>query len=715
MDNMKKIKHTGIMNKMRDKMPLIIIILIIAFLATIVFEWGMNYLGMGGKVDAFGKVNSHEITYQEFEKIVQQQIEQMRQQNNGKDVTEDQIKQVREQVWNSLVSQALTKEAIEKYGIKVSDQEILDWIYNRPETLPEPIKRNFMDSTGVFNVGFYQQALNMKTKEATQFWSQVENYLRETMLSEKLQGILSEGVVVSEADVLEKYKDDNIFANVDFALFELNTITDSSQFAVNETELRNYYDKNKNDFKQNESVKLHYVQFQNTASAEDSANLLKQMVSFQRQLRTLEVADSSLIKFVTENSSGGWNDGFQKPNAFDAKALKFLFSAKPGDISDPIIGDNTYQVVKLLDSKEGTEQFVNAVHILIKADADSVAAKKKATDLYNRVKNGEDIEALAFEFSEDPSAKTNKGNLGWFNKGAMVKEFEEAAFNNPEGAVIGPVKSNFGYHVIKVLGKSKSEFKIAQVIKAVTPSSRSMQITKNKAEEFYQEVTKKGQNFDSLAKQLNLTVQQSPEIQADGSVPIAGKDKGLIKSMLDSKVNTVTEPVKVSNGYAVYKITEKFAEGYQNFDSIKTTLIKPRVINEKKFQILSGIANDMYGKISNGDLMALKAIAPQYTYEKADSLSVGKPNSITGNDFALISTIYKMKPGEISKPFKGIKGYYIVKLNSITEFSETDYLVKAPEIRKNMLTAKRQQIVSEWLMKMQNDADIVDNRNKYLN
>ena len=53
----------------------------------------------------------------------------------------------------------------------------------------------------------------MKTKEATQFWSQVENYLRETLLSEKLQAILTEGVVISEADVLEKYKDDNILAN----------------------------------------------------------------------------------------------------------------------------------------------------------------------------------------------------------------------------------------------------------------------------------------------------------------------------------------------------------------------------------------------------------------------------------------------------------------------------------------------------------------------
>ncbi|MCY7363672.1 MAG: SurA N-terminal domain-containing protein, partial [Ignavibacteria bacterium] len=97
---MDKVKHTGIMNKMRDKMPVIIIILIIAFLATIVFEWGMNYMGIGGQQEPFAKINNQEITYQEFEKIVQQQLDQMRQQNEGKDVTEEQIKQTRDQVWN---------------------------------------------------------------------------------------------------------------------------------------------------------------------------------------------------------------------------------------------------------------------------------------------------------------------------------------------------------------------------------------------------------------------------------------------------------------------------------------------------------------------------------------------------------------------------------------------------------------------------------------
>ncbi|MCE1166085.1 MAG: SurA N-terminal domain-containing protein, partial [Bacteroidetes bacterium] len=194
---------TGVMNKLRDKMPYIIIFLIIAFVGLIVFEWGMNYLGMRGSQQVvFGKVNGQEITYQEFEKALQQQVEQMRQQNGNKDIDDATMDQIREQVWNSLVQQTLTKQEIDRLGISVSDGEILDYIYNRPEQLPEAIRRNFVDSTGTFNMDFYQQALGMKTKEATQFWNEVERYMREVLVADKLQNYITSSVLVTESEVL---------------------------------------------------------------------------------------------------------------------------------------------------------------------------------------------------------------------------------------------------------------------------------------------------------------------------------------------------------------------------------------------------------------------------------------------------------------------------------------------------------------------------------
>lgn len=88
---------------------------------------------------------------------------------------------------------------------------------------------------------------------------------------------------------------------------------------------------------------------------------------------------------------------------------------------------------------------VHAAHILVKSEA-------KAKEIIERIKKGESFPVLATQFSECPSKK-NGGDLGWFGRGQMVREFELAAFNGDKGAIVGPVKTEFGWHVIKILDK----------------------------------------------------------------------------------------------------------------------------------------------------------------------------------------------------------------------------------------------------------------------
>lgn len=715
-DHKKEQKHynTGVMNKLRDKMPVIIIVVIVAFLATIVFEWGMNLMGLREDRMLFAKVNGEEITYQQFEQAVEQQAAQMRQQNNGKDIDEAQMQQIRDQVWNGLITQTITKEAMRKYNITVSDKEILDWIYNRPEQLPDPIKRNFMDSTGVFNVGFYQQALGMKTKEATQFWTQVEGYLREVLQSEKLQAVLTAGVRVTEADVLQKYKDDKIFANITYSGLDFSMITDTSMNNPSNDEMKKYYDAHKEDFKVDESVKFKYVVFSDAATAEDTAAAQKYLEVLIKDLKTATLEDSSLIRLVNDNSVSPFSDTYQKPNAFGSDATKFLFSAKPGDVSDIIIGNDGYKVIRLIDSKEGEDTYVNASHILVNFGTDTAAAKKKAEDIFKRVKAGEDINTLAQQLSDEPSAKTQKGDLGWFTKGAMVKEFEEASMNAKDGEIVGPVKTQFGFHIIQVKGKSKKEFKVAEIKKTVTAGARTKDIAKKKAESFYLDVDK-GANIDTLAKQLNMVCTTTPDVLKDGFIPGAGQNKKLMKLALDSRPKKVFEPVKIQGGYGVYELIEKTPAGYRNFDSIKTTMVKPKVVEQKKFAVLKQMATDLRAKIQNNDIKSLSTLTPPSVVETADSVSVSKPAPKIGQDFAVSDAIFTLKQGEISQPVKGSKGYYLIQLNNVTPFNNDDYLKAYNEIRNGLLAQKKQSVVQEWLQKMQNEADIIDNRDRFFN
>ncbi len=718
MTTKQKTSHgTGIMNKLRDKMPYIIIFLIIAFVGLIVFEWGMNYVGLrGGEQVIFGKVNGEEITYQEYERALQQQVETMRQQNGNKDIDDAMMDQIKEQVWNSMVQQTLTRQEIDRLGIKVSDAEILEIIYNRPEQLPEAIRRNFVDSTGAFNGEFYQQALGMKTKEATQFWNEVEKYMREVLIAEKLQNYITSSVLVTENEVLQKYKDDNIKAAFNYAFLDVNSVTDTTLFTPTEDEMKTYYNEHKDEFKQEEAVKFKYVIFSDSPTAEDSSALFKQMELFVRDFKEAKTDDSTLIKFVNENSATQFNPDFQKPNQISVtgkQALNFLFDSKPGDVSNILVDQDGYKLIRVLDIKEGEDPFVNAGHILINFGTDTAAAKKQAEEILKRAKNGEDFDKLAFELSQDPSAKQNSGNLGWFMKGAMVKEFEDAAMKGSVGDIIGPVKTQFGFHIIKIKGKSKKEFKFAEIRKPVIAGQRTKDIARKKAQEFLSDV-QNGAILDSLAKHMMMGAFSTPEVVKGGFVPGAGQNKSIIEFGLNNKKNSLFGPVKVQGGYGIYMITERIPEGYKNYDSVKNTLVKSKVAQKKKFDYIAKVAGEMKGRIGGGEISAVQESYPIYTFGKADSVSYGKPDAKIGLDYPVYAEIFSSQPGVVSNPIKGMRGYYIIKTLWVTPFDQNDYLIKQADLRKQLTSSKKQQVVQEWMNNLTNNAKIVDNRDKYL-
>lgn len=710
-----KAQHsTGIMNKMRDRMPLIMIILVIAFLGTIVFDWGMNYLGIKGEKVIFAKINGEEITYQEYEQLVQQQIEMMRQQNQGKDVDENTVQQIREQVWNNLLTQTLTKQEMKRLNIDVRDAEILDWIYNRPESLPDVIKKNFMDSAGVFNTAFYQQALQMKTKEATTFWNQVEQYLRDVLLGEKMQAVLTSSVIVPEGEVLQKYKDENIKAKFNYVFLDLNTITDTSVNVVSDEEMKKYYDEHKDEFRQENTVKFKYVIFSDAPTIEDSNSAKKQMEIYINELKDSKLEDSSLIKLVNDISSTPYNDKFQKPNELGKGAVNFLFNAKIDDVSDLIIDQDGYKIIRLIDFKEGEDTYVNASHILFNFGSDTSGAKKKAEDILKRVRAGENINELASQLSEDPSAKQNNGDLGWFTKGAMVKEFEDACMNGKVGDIVGPVKTQYGFHIIKITGRSKKQFKFAEIKKVVNAGGRTKELARKKAEDFYTDVDK-GQNFDTLAKMLNVTVSVTGDIAKDGFIPGAGQNKNLISFGLDNKIGKLFNTIKVQGGYGVYQIINKIPEGFKNFDSVKVNAIKPKIVQQKKFELLKQKADDLFSKIQNGDLNSISQFDPNYKVESSDSITMSKPDAKIGQDYGLYNEIFSTVQGQPPEIIKGIKGYYIVSNINVTPFDEQDYISKSATIKKELLTQRQQSAVQEWLANLQNKADIIDNRDRFFN
>ena len=698
------------MNKLRDKTHIILIVLVLAFLGTIVFEWGMDYLGMsGGQNMPLGIVNGEEISAKEYDDQIQLYLDQQRQQTN-EDPDENTIAMIKNQVWEQLVAQKLLEQQIKKFGIEVTNQEITNWVYNSPQTLPDEVKRNFVDSTGQFNMSFYQQALQTKTPEVQQFWTQVEQYLKQRLLMQKLESIISGTIRVTEGDVLQRFKENNIKASIDYVFFDAASIPDN-QVQYTDEELRAYYDKNLENYRRENSAKLKYVVFSDAPTKEDSMAIERQLNVYAKDLKKLVPGDTATYGTVNDNSLTKFTDSYVKPSEFSTEVVNFLLSTKKDSVSEVIKASDGYSVVRLIDSKEGDELYTNAAHILVNFGTDTAAAKFKADQVLSRINKGEDFSKLASEMSDDPGSKVKGGDLGWFKKGVMVKEFEEAAFNSPLGIVKGLVKSQFGFHIINVKDRQKKEFKAAIIKKQIKPSTKSKEAARKKAEDFAF-ISRKG-NFEEEAKKINLQVLDLPVVTKGSFIPGAGNTTTVIDFAIHEDKGTVSDPIKLQNGYAVYLITEKLPEGNMTFEEVKTANIIPAVMLEKKLDMLKQQASDIRSKITANSLASLTSIYPNIKIQSADTMTMAVPIQSIGPDYDFFNVVYKMTAGQISEPIRTQRGYYIVQMKDITPFDQAKYNQESDKLRTDILNQKKQSFFQEWLADLKDKSVIIDNRDKF--
>ncbi len=168
------------------------------------------------------------------------------------------------------------------------------------------------------------------------------------------------------------------------------------------------------------------------------------------------MADVILVAKAAEDKTIGESEAFKKKLAFERKKL-LMTELMENVAKDAVTDDALHKVYDEAIKQMGEKEEVHARHILIRAKAGdekaSEEARKKVEAIITKLKGGEDFEKLAKESTEDPSGKANGGDLGYFTKDQMVPEFSKVAFELKKGGISDPVKTQFGWHVIKVEDK----------------------------------------------------------------------------------------------------------------------------------------------------------------------------------------------------------------------------------------------------------------------
>lgn len=245
-------------------------------------------------------------------------------------------------------------------------------------------------------------------------------------------------------------------------------------------------------------------------------------------------------------------------------------------LAAPYLSDQEAEEKLVKEAYENLKYEVNASHILIRTGTkelvtDTMAAYEKAIKLKKQIEAGADFGFVASVNSQDPSAKTNKGNLGYFSGMQMVWPFEEAAFKAKVGEVVGPVKSRFGFHLIMVHDK-RPTLGTVEVAHILINSKPDSVLASQKAEEIYTKL-QEGADFAELAKKYS---DDKNNAEKGGLLPVFGSGK-MVEPFEEAafalkNIGDYSKPVKTRFGYHIIKLINK--QGVPPYEDIKAAIEK---------------------------------------------------------------------------------------------------------------------------------------------
>jgi len=255
------------------------------------------------------------------------------------------------------------------------------------------------------------------------------------------------------------------------------------------------------------------------------------------------------------------------------------FNGYKKQLAKPYLNDKAEQEVLVGEAFKRAQNDIHACHILLRLDEyaspdDTLKAYKKMMSIRNRIESGENFSTVAKETSEDPSVQENGGDIGWFTVFRMIYPFETAAYNTPPGRISLPVRTRFGYHLIKVLEKrpAQGEVRVAHIM-VITPESMSEADkikAKEKIDNLYDSLNR-GKDFTELAKKYS---EDRGSATNGGELPWFGPGRMVPEfenaAFKITKVGEYSAPIKTSFGWHIIKLLEK--KGVDNFEMMKPDL-----------------------------------------------------------------------------------------------------------------------------------------------
>ncbi|MEM1177892.1 MAG: SurA N-terminal domain-containing protein [Acidobacteriota bacterium] len=473
--------------------------------------------------------------------------------------------------------------------------------------------------------------------------------MRQDVLLEKLRTVIGDTLFVGDAELEAAYRDQNEKASIRYVKVP------SSQFAteveVTQEELQAYFDENATDYEVGEQRIVDYL-----------------LVDSVKMRREIEIPDEELQQYWQENQ---------------------------GDFE--------------------REEQVRARHILLRVtpDRDEAAAEADLLAIRTRIEGGEDFAVVARETSDDEGSAQRGGSLGFFGRGDMVEAFDKAAFDAEPGTLVGPVKTDFGFHLIDVQEHREGGVQPFEEAKPVIRSrmlgERVDQLAADKIQDVSRRITEESlteaAQLETLATEEAITFQTTQPFSKGDAVVGIGRAADFSDSAFSLEEGGVSSPVKVPRGWVILRLAEIKAPHVPELAAVEAQVRTAVSADKQKVIAVERLRDARAAAGTEGEATVLDSIASTMGVEVQESGEFGRLGTISGLGRLrdVMDAALSMEAGDLSEAYSTEDGAVIFEVQNRTTFDAAQFDEDKSATREQETNKRLEQLLASLIEERRRD------------
>jgi peptidyl-prolyl cis-trans isomerase D len=699
----------AILGKIRSRGVLLMLVVGFALFAFIIGDaltQGSTYFNKSRETVA--EIGDEEVNIKDFQASIDQMIEVYKIETGQSELNEEMNAQLRTSVWESLLNEKLLFAEAEKLGLAVGTDELSDRLIGNNIHPLIMQRRAFAGENGQFSRPALVQFLNSlettpeneemrnQIEQAKKYWKFWEKNVKMTLLQEKYNALIAKVVTANSLDAKSEYEAAKRSVDVSYVVQPYFAIPDST-IEVSKSEIKDRYNKQKKQYKQEASRSLKFVVFNVKPSNEDYKKAQVAMNTLSGEFRTT----TDVIGFVNQNSEVRYDGKPYSVATVPANLKAFAFGSPAGTVMGPVFANDTYTMARVMETGIMQSDSAKIRHIyLTKAD------EAKSDSIIAAINAGGDFGVMARQYSAVKQTAANGGEIGWIVEGVMGldKEIITKSFASAANGIF-TIKNDQGTQIFQVTEKTAPKPKVKLAIFEIKVSTSNLTVSRiyNEAKQFAAELT--GDKFDKKAQEKGYSVRTAAELATTAErVAELPQSRQIVRWAFENDKGTVSDVYDCDKQFVVATVTEINEKGYRSVEKVSDQ-IKAELIREKKAELM---IEKLTAQISKTPSIEGIGAAIGSEVKAAPAVNFAAYQfGVAGFEPAVVGKVSVLPVNRISAPIKGNAGVYVVlPTNAQVNNSPFDAKMQIMMLNSRLSYSLPYAIIQD----IKDKADIVDNR-----